>query len=218
MKKNLNKKHQYWLGVSIVCLVSGICFLFSSYIGSEIVAFLLLLTVSSIAMFFDIIPVFLAAVISAIIWDYFFILPRFNFRVGNTEDRIMLSMYFVIALVNGALTYKIRRIEKIACLRDEKAKTLKLYNTLLSSLSHELRTPVATIIGASDNLLADPSNLSMGDKTKLLVEISNASLRLNRQVENLLNMSRLESGFIRPKLDWCDISELIYDVTSVRLN
>lgn len=39
-----------------------------------------------------------------------------------------------------------------------------------------------------------------------------ASLRLNHQVENLLNMSRLESGFIQPKFDWCDVSELVYNV------
>lgn len=212
MNDNLSKELQYVLGVSIVCLVAAMCFLFYGYIGSEIVAFILLLTLSFIAMFFDILPVLVAATLSALIWDYFFILPRFNFRVGNTEDKIMLSMYFVIALVNGVLTYKIRQVEKIARQKEEKANALKLYNTLLNSLSHELRTPVATIIGATDNLLATSPNLSEDDKTKLLTEISNASLRLNRQVENLLNMSRLESGFICPKLNWCDISELIYQV------
>ncbi len=46
----------------------------------------------------------------------------------------------------------------------------------------------------------------------MISEISKASLRLDRQVGNLLNMSRLESGFLKPKNDWCDISELIYDV------
>jgi two-component system sensor histidine kinase KdpD len=48
------------------------------------------------------------------------------------------------------------------------------------------------------------------NKTNLLSEISVASLRLNQQVENLLSMSRLESGFIQPKMDWCDVNELIY--------
>ena len=43
-------------------------------------------------------------------------------------------------------------------------------------------------------------------------ELSKASLRLDRQVGNLLNMSRLESGFIKPKNDWCDMNELVYDV------
>lgn len=47
---------------------------------------------------------------------------------------------------------------------------------------------------------------------ELIEEISKASLRLNQQVENLLNISRLESGHIQPKQDWCDIVELVYEV------
>jgi len=208
----ISKRWQYLLSILSVCLVSAICFLFSTYIGPEVVAFVLLLTLSLIAMFFDILPVLLTAVLSALIWDYFFLLPRYNFRVGNTEDEILLSMYFVIALVNAVLTFKIRQIEKIARYKAEKAKTLKLYNTLLNSLSHEFRTPIATIIGATDNLLEQPSRLTVNDSKKLLTEISVASLRLNRQVENLLNMSRLESGFIQPKKDWHDFHEMVFSI------
>ena len=54
--------------------------------------------------------------------------------------------------------------------------------------------------------------MTENQKEKLLEEISIASLRLNNQVENLLNMSRLESGYIQPKLDWCDVKEIIYNV------
>ncbi|MGZ5135515.1 MAG: sensor histidine kinase, partial [Flavitalea sp.] len=96
--------------------------------------------------------------------------------------------------------------------KEERANTVKLYNTLLNSLSHELRTPIATIIGATDNLQINNDNLSERNKYELINEISKASFRLNQQVENLLNMSRLESGFIQPKMDWCDINEIIYSV------
>lgn len=205
----MGKKRQYWISILLVCSISGVCFLFSSAIGPQVVAFILLLALSLIAMFFDILPVLLTAVLSALIWDFFFLLPRYNFRVGNTEDKILLSMYFVIALVNAVLTFKIRQMEKLARQKEEKAKTVKLYDTLLNSLSHEFRTPIATIIGATDNLLEEPSRLSVSDSKRLLSEISRASLRLNRQVENLLNTSRLESGFIQPKKDWCDIQELV---------
>ncbi len=208
----IDTKKQYLFSALIVCSVSAICFLLSPFISPEVVAFILLLTVSVIAMLFDIFPVLLAALLSAIIWDYFFLLPRFNFRLGNTEDKIMLSMYFVIAMVNAVLISKIRQVEKIARDKEEKAQTLKLYDTVLNSLSHEFRTPLAAIIGATDNLLAKPVKLTENDKEKLLSEISIASLRLNQQVENLLNMSRLESGFIEPKMDWCDMNELVADV------
>ncbi len=193
--------------------VSLVAFLFSAYIGQEGVAFILLVTLSVIGMFFDIVPVLVAAVLSALIWDYFFLLPRFNFRVGNTEDKIMLSMYFIIALVSGVLTFKIRQHEMIARTQQEQEKTLVLYDAVLNSLSHEFRTPIAAIIGASDNLIADQPLLSPSDRKDLLSEISKAAIRLNQQVENLLDMSRLESGIIAVKKDWCDISELIYTVT-----
>jgi two-component system sensor histidine kinase KdpD len=121
-------------------------------------------------------------------------------------------MYFVIALINAALTYKIRQIEKIGRAKEEKANTVKLYDTLLNTLSHELRTPIATIIGATDNLQSNNHNLTAENKEDLVTEISKATFRLNQQVENLLSMSRLESGFLRPKKDWCDIIEVIYDV------
>ena len=45
-----------------------------------------------------------------------------------------------------------------------------------------------------------------------MTEIDEASMRLNRQVENLLNMSRLESGMLKPKPDWCDLVELVHSV------
>src|SRR4030095_8685480 len=134
-------------------------------------------------------------------------------HVNTTEDTILLIMYFVIAMISGVLTYKIRQIEKAARLKEERANSVKLYNTILDSLSHELRTPIATIIGATDNLQSN-QNLSAANKEQLILEISKASLRLNQQVENLLNISRLESGHIKPKNDWCDIEELVYDVVT----
>jgi two-component system sensor histidine kinase KdpD len=174
------------------------------------VAYILLVTLSVIALFCDIIPVVLSAILSALIWNYFFIPPRYTFHIGTTEDVFLFTMYFVIAVIHTVLMYKIKQIQKIALEKEEKANTLKLYNTLLNSLSHELRTPIATIIGASDNLLTANGNLSEGSRKSLLSEISVASLRLNQQVQNLLNMSRLETGTIRLKKDWCDIKELIY--------
>jgi len=83
----------------------------------------------------------------------------------------------------------------------------KLYKILFNSLSHELRIPVATILGASDALLAQ--EYAEDTRKKLYNEINTASIRLNRLIENLLNMSRLESGLISPRLDWCDIQDLV---------
>jgi two-component system sensor histidine kinase KdpD len=181
-------------------------------VGYRVVALILLVTVSLIAISFDILPVLVSAALSAFIWDFFFISPRFTLHVASTEDTILLIMYFIIAMINAVLTYKIRQVEKVARQKEERANTIKLYNTLLNSLSHELRTPISAIIGATDNLQANNKNLTAENKNQLLTEISKASFRLNQQVENLLNMSRIESGFVKPKKDWCDINEIVYDV------
>ena len=208
----LSKLQQLLLSMLLITVVAGACFPFTGIIGYKVVAFILLITVSIIAVLFDIVPVFISAIVTAIIWDFFFIPPRFTLHVDSAEDISLLGMYLVIALINAVLTYKIRQVEKIALKKEEKANTIKLYNTLLNSLSHELRTPIAAIIGATDNLQTNSSNLTPLNKNELIGEISKASFRLNQQVENLLNMSRLDSGFIQPKKDWCDIIELVYDV------
>lgn len=203
---------QFFISIGLVIVISGACYFLSGYMGYKVVAFVLLLTVSLIAIVFDILPVLLAALLSALIWNFFFIPPKFTFHIGSAEDGFLFLMYFIIALINAVLTNRIRKIEKQVREKEEKAKTVKLYNTLLNSLSHELKTPIATIVGATDNLLAQQSTLSDDNRKELTENISVAALRLNQQVENLLSMSRLESGFIQPKKDWCDINELIYDV------
>lgn len=207
----LSKSKQSIYSVTTVVTVAAFCFILSDFIGYRVVALLLLLTVSLLAITFDILPVLLSAALSAFIWGFFFIPPRFAIHIDTTEDTILLSMYFVIAMINATLSYKIRQVEKLARIKEERANSVKLYNTILNSLSHELRTPLATIIGATDNLQYNV-NLSHNNRQQLIEEIAKASFRLNQQVENLLNISRLESGHIQPKQDWCDIVELVYEV------
>lgn len=208
----ISTTRQYLYGIFMVLLVSVICYGLSAYIEYKVVAFILLLTVSLIAVLFDILPVLAAALLSALIWDFFFIPPQFTLHVESADDAILLLMYFIIVMINAVLTYKIKTIQKEARKKIERENIVKLYNTFLNSLSHELRTPIATIIGATDNLLAGNTNLTALNRHELIAEISKASFRLNQQVENLLNISRLEAGFIQPKNDWVDINELIYSV------
>jgi two-component system sensor histidine kinase KdpD len=203
---------QYIVSILLVLSVAIVCFLFAELIGYTVVALILLLVVSIIAMLFDILPVLTAAILSAIIWNFFFIPPLFTLHIYRAEDLLMFLLYFFIALVNAVLTSKIRKSERIAREKEEKEYTIKLYNTLLNSLSHELRTPIATILGAVDTLQESTGKLSKAQESALLFEIDKASLRLNRQVENLLNMSRLETGMLKLNLDWCDVNELIHAV------
>jgi two-component system sensor histidine kinase KdpD len=86
----------------------------------------------------------------------------------------------------------------------------RLSRTLLNSISHEIRTPIAAINTAAANLSAARNGGPPEVPWAMVDEIQEATRRLNRLVGNLLNMTRLESGHVKPKLDWCDVSDLVH--------
>jgi len=95
--------------------------------------------------------------------------------------------------------------EQSAMLRESE----RLSTTLLNSISHELRTPIATIKGAASSLLNPPIGANEQARLELTKDVQSAADRLNRLVENLLDMSRLESGRLQLKREWCDVSDII---------
>ena len=93
------------------------------------------------------------------------------------------------------------------------AESERLSNALLNSISHELRTPLAAITSAAGSLAGAKT---FGDlNERMVLEIQEAAGRMNRLVGNLLDVTRLESGHMRPNLDWCDVKDLVQ--TTVRL-
>ncbi|AEA45638.1 integral membrane sensor signal transduction histidine kinase [Fluviicola taffensis DSM 16823] len=196
----------------LILSVAGICYYFNDLFNYKIVALILLMTVSLSAMVFNIWPVLLGATLSAFIWNFFFIEPLFNIHINQAEDFLTFLMYFFIAFINAVLTFQIRRAEKKARNKEEKEKEVKLYNTLFNSLSHELKTPLSTILGSVDMLKENRSKLTSEQEVELLHAIDKSSLRLQRQVENLLNMSRLENDMLQLKLDWTDMNEVVHQL------
>jgi len=85
----------------------------------------------------------------------------------------------------------------------------RLYTTLLNSISHELRTPIATITGAVGILCNPATTTDETARSALLEDVSDAAQRLNHLVENLLDMSRLDAGRLQLKRDWCVIGDVV---------
>jgi two-component system, OmpR family, sensor histidine kinase KdpD len=348
---------QYLIAVLLVALTSFAAYFIKDYIGYQAVSYILLFLVSTMSVFFGSGPIILAAMMSALIWDYFFIPPEYTFHIERLEDVLMFFMYFIIAIISGVLTSRVRRQEKKIRIREERTNALyqltrdltrisghkevtkvasayihkyfglesiiliknefnnleveqntfagwnftenensvadwvfrhsskagrftdtlpsgtftyypltgdsgnmgvlavrhesrfthgeeqfweaflaqisskferdflresakktlllkesdKLYKNLFNSISHELRIPVSTILGASDTLLEQ--DYPTITRKELYSEINAASLRLNRLISNLLNMSRLESGRISIQADWCDVHDLTNSIT-----
>ena len=85
------------------------------------------------------------------------------------------------------------------------AESEKLHRALLDGVSHELKTPLAVLDAAVENL----ATADEPTRATLAGEIRTATRRLNRLVNNLLDQTRLESGALKPRLDWCDAHDLL---------
>jgi len=89
------------------------------------------------------------------------------------------------------------------------AEAEKLRSALLSSISHDLRTPLASIIGAASSLMNFSDRIDDSGRRELLRTVRDEAERLNRFVGNLLDMTRIEAGAMQPRLDWVDPEELV---------
>lgn len=101
---------------------------------------------------------------------------------------------------------RLRDAEQTAKMVEESER---LGRTLLNSISHEIRTPIAAINTAAGNLNSARNGHLTDVPWGMVDEIQEATRRLNRLVGNLLNMTRLESGHVRPNLDWCEVADLV---------
>ena len=89
------------------------------------------------------------------------------------------------------------------------AESEKLHRALLNSISHDLRTPIASVMGAVTGLLDEESAYDVQTTKSFLEMIRDGALRLNRFVANLLDMARLESDTLRLRKEWHDVQDII---------
>jgi two-component system sensor histidine kinase KdpD len=85
----------------------------------------------------------------------------------------------------------------------------RLRGALLTSISHDLKTPLASVLGAASTLRDLGGKLDDGEKAELLATVIDESERLNRFIANLLDMTKLESGAVIPNLALHDLHEII---------
>jgi two-component system sensor histidine kinase KdpD len=89
------------------------------------------------------------------------------------------------------------------------SKTEGLRSALLSAISHDFGTPLASIIGSASSLISYGRSYTPEVTTELLTTILEEAERLNRFVKNVLQMNRLEAGALVPRLQWADVGDLI---------
>jgi two-component system sensor histidine kinase KdpD len=349
---------QYLTGVSVVGALTLLNMLLEKSLQYRAIGLDYLLAVVVLALFIGRGPVFLSATLSALLWDYFFLPPKYTFYINSFEDAMMFATYFVVAVVMGELIGRFRTQERAERKREERTTALylltrelanaisldqvakvvvqhigkmfsaevavllkdgngrlsrqplpgstlrlsekehsvaawvldhnqragqftenlplsealylplasvsgvlgvvgvklpettpptleqnnlleafvrqaalvldrqrlheaaqqthlaeeseRLSKTLLDSISHEMRTPIAAIASAAAALAESTTPVKDASPQVLVNEIREAVDRLNRLVGNLLDIARVESGHVKPALDWCDVGDLIH--------
>ncbi|MBL7772200.1 MAG: DUF4118 domain-containing protein [Chitinophagaceae bacterium] len=210
-KSKFNLVHFFFilLGLAALTLIG---LLFRDDIDYHFIIIAMLSFVGIIAIVQPIFPVLITCVLSAFIINFFFMVPYNTFHISNPNDVLLLFIFLIVAVLHSVLSYKIKIEQKQARMRAEKERELELYSNVFNSLSHELKTPLATILASTDNLLFNQQFLNDIQKRTLTEQIAIAGNRLNDQVSNLLNMNRIEHGILKPKLDWVHPNELISTV------
>lgn len=114
----------------------------------------------------------------------------------------------ILSDLAGATLERVRLVSDLEAAHVS-AETEQLRSALLSSVSHDLRTPLSSIIGSTSSLLEYSENIQEADRVDLLQTVLEEAERLNRYIQNLLDMTRLGGGTLTPKSDWVDISDII---------
>ena len=198
---------QYWAAVGMVVVVSAIGFPLQRWVNYQTLALIYLLAEVLLALVVGRGATLLAAVLSAAVWDYVFVPPMYSFHIEDLYDGTMVLTYCVVALVAGEWTARLRTYQEAELRAKLLSESEKLGRTLLNSVSHEFRTPISAIVGAAGNLRAQ-GGLSTAQE-RLIGEIESAGARLNRIVQSLLSAARLQGGQLQPRLDWCEVRDVI---------
>lgn len=207
---------QYLTAVAGVAVLTVACWLLTALTGYAAISLIYLLGVLLAGMVLSRGPVLLVATLSALSWNFLFIPPRFTLHIAKVEDALTFATYFIIALAVGSLTAQLKVREQFVAQVQLAKNSERLRKTLLDCVSHELKTPLATIGAASQELLHLASNTQDAAMLRQLAgEIHDGSHRLHRVVNNLLDMNRLESGVIRPNYEWCDVRELLQSAIEI---
>lgn len=195
---------------------------------------LFLLAVMVTATWFGRGPAMLAAVAGVGSYNFFFVEPLYTFSVADRRSWLTFLMMFGVGFVMSELTSRLRKQEREAVAREARtqalsierarlaeearvaglrAKTEEIRSSLLSVVSHDLRTPLASITGAATVLRDEGKQQgdSLDDSTRreLATSIVSEAERLERLVANILDMTRLEGGGVSIRRDWVALDELI---------
>jgi two-component system sensor histidine kinase KdpD len=145
-------------------------------------------------------PGLVAAALSVACYDFFFVPPRYTLAVADVHDVMTFAVMFAVGTAMGTLVARVRRARET----EVRARAEELRSSLLSAVSHDLRTPLAAITGMATQLR--DSAKTTEDREALDTIVDEAS-RLGKILTNVLALTRVERAEV--KGEWVPVEELV---------
>ncbi|HEY2354810.1 MAG TPA: DUF4118 domain-containing protein [Gaiellaceae bacterium] len=213
-----------------VAFVTGAIELLQPHVPVLSLAVLYLLAIIPVAVAWGIAYAVGTAVASMLAFNFFFVAPLYTFTIQDTKNWFALLVFVVTAVVVSELASRSRRraeeaeaalvaLRKLTAERERLAEEVleaealrrsdALKTALLRSVSHDLRSPLTAILASADALASPGLSLPEEDRLGLAEAIQGEAMRLDRVVEQLLDLSRLEAGAAEPHRELWHIDELV---------
>lgn len=125
---------------------------------------------------------------------------------GDTLDSETRTLAETVAELTAAAVERARLAREITA-ANTATETERVRNTLLTSISHDFRTPLASILGAATSLIDYGPRMPERARQDLLDQVKDEAEHLDRMVRNLLSMTRVEAGALELRRDWVDVTE-----------
>jgi two-component system sensor histidine kinase KdpD len=186
------KKYKFHLVLLFVLLfITLISHLFRTDLEVINIALIHLLPVILVALRGDFLLTIVVTLVTLILFDLLYIPPLYSFDV---HDIYYIWSFIIFILVGYIITWQAKKIH-----------SNQIKEVLLNALSHDLKTPISSILG-NTMILLDKEEIQ--DKEGLL-EIKKSSEKINRLIANLLDSARLQGDFVKLRFDWCDLEDTL---------
>ncbi len=197
----------YLGSIAVTVAATGAAKLLGLVLGTTDIVMVYLAAAVFVAARFGRGPAVLFSFLSCAAYNFFFVAPLYTFEMYNRSSWLTLLVMLITSMVISGQAISLRAQEKLA--RDSMldAENERIRNLLLSSVSHDLRTPLSAITGASSSLMSD--TLPRETVSALAGSIHREASRLGHHVSNLLDITRLESGAVALNCQPYYIDELI---------
>ena len=200
------------LGATAACTVAGLGM--RGRFDLVNIAMVYLLAVVIVALAYSRGPAIVATVLAVATFDWLFVPPQGAFTVEDAQYLLTFAIILAVGLIISRLKRNVRVQARAQAKLEAAAQTERMRSTLLASISHDLRTPLAVMTGASSTLAERGERLSAEEREALARSIYEQAREMSERVAKLLQMTRLEVGGIALERDWASLAEIAAAVLS----